>query len=318
MSAEAVWRVRLACTRAEAEAIPFADDAFPDLATPPTLLTDEPDPAQPDAWLLDAFFTEEPDAALVARLQALVPSAAVGSAAVALLGEADWVTMSQAGLEPVRAGRFLVHTRAHAVARRPGDFAIRIEAGLAFGTGQHFTTRGCLVALDALARRHRFANILDLGTGSGVLAVAAARAWRRARIVASDVDDVAVAVATANVRGNGVCVARTAGAIEPVAARGLLHPRLRQRGPYDLITANILARSLIAMAGPVADALAPGGILVLAGLLTTQVKAVTAAYARRGCRPVARHDFGEWPTLVLRRGVTGARRETVRSRPAAA
>lgn len=317
MSGDAVWRVRLRCTRAEAEGIAFADDAFADFAAPPTLLTDEPDPARPDDWRLDAYFAFEPDRETIARLHELAPSAAGTNAEVESLPDDDWVTLSQAGLEPVRAGRYFVHTAAHAGERRPGDLAIRIEAGLAFGTGQHFTTHGCLAALDRLGRTCAFRNVLDLGTGSGILALAVARRWRRARIVASDIDAVAVEVALGNVRVNGVRVGRTRGAIEAVTATAMRHPRLRQRAPYDLITANILAAPLIAMAGPVAGALRPGGVLILAGLLIGQVRAVVGAYAAHGCRLVARHDFGEWPTLVLRRRATGARRGTARRRDAA-
>lgn len=298
MSASAGWRVRLSATRAEAEAVPFADP-FADAETPPTLLTDEPDPAQPDAWTLDAYFTDAPTPGDLATLQALVPSAAPGSAIVAPLADADWVTLSQSGFAPVRAGRFVVHTAAHAGAVRPGDIGLAIEAGLAFGTGQHFTTRGCLVALDGLARRHAFGRIADLGTGTGVLALAAAARWPTARVVASDIDPVAIAVARANLRANGVRTARAPGAIDLVVAPGAAHRRLH--GPFDLITANILAAPLIAMARPVAAALAPGGVLVLAGVLTTQATRVAAAYTARGCRLVARTDHGEWPTLVLQR-----------------
>lgn len=308
MSGEA-WRVRLTCTRAEAEALPFADDAFADIEPPPTLLTDEPDPAAPDDWLLDAFFAEQPGPELIARLHTMAPSAR-GRAEIERLPDEDWVTLSQAGLAPVRAGRFVVHTRAHRTARRPGDHGIEIEAGLAFGTGQHFTTHGCLAALDRLRRRHRFRNALDLGTGTGVLALAIVRGWPTARVIASDIDAVATRVAAANVRANGVRVGRTVGAIELVTAIGMANPRLHARRPYDLITANILAAPLVAMAGPVSAALAPGGTLILAGLLTSQARRVEAAYTARGLKLVARHDFGEWPTLVLRRGATRARRGT--------
>ena len=290
------WRVRLPATRAEAEAVPFAD-AFPDHPDPPTLTTDEPDPARPDDWTLDAWFTHAPSAADLAALHALVPSAAAGSAVTTAVADADWVTLSQAGFAPVRAGRFVVHTAAHAAAVRPGDIGLAIEAGLAFGTGQHFTTHGCLAALDALARRRRFARIADLGTGTGVLALAAARRWPRARVVASDIDPVAVAVARANRCANRVRGGRRAGGVDLVTAAGAHHPRLR--GPFDLIVANILARPLIAMAGEVVAALAPGGVLVVAGLLTTQARKVAAAYTARGCRLIARADHGEWPTLVL-------------------
>ena len=286
------------CTRAEAEAVPFADP-FVDRDDPPTLLTDEPDPAAPDAWILDAYFAAEPTAIDLAALHALVPSAAPGSAVVERLPDADWVTLSQAGFAPVRAGRFVVHTAAHAAAVRPSDVGIAIEAGLAFGTGQHFTTHGCLAALDRLSKTHRFRRIADLGTGTGVLALAAARRWPRARVVASDIDPVAVAVARANIRANGVRLGRGFGAIDRVVAAGAHHPRLR--GPFDLITANILAGPLITIAAEVSTALAPGGTLVLAGLLTTQARRVAAAYANRGCRLVTATGFGEWPTLVLRK-----------------
>ena len=293
------WRVRLPATRAEAEALPFANP-WPDAAEPPTLLTDEPDPARPDDWTLDAYFSAPPTAADIAELHRLVPSAPPGCADVAPLADADWVTLSQSGFAPVRAGRFVVHAAAHAAAVRPGDIGLAIEAGLAFGTGQHFTTRGCLVALDALARRHRFRRIADLGTGTGVLALAAVRRWPTARVVAADIDPVAVSVARANLRANGVRTGRGPGAIDLVVAAGASHRRLR--GPFDLIAANILAAPLIAMAAPVAAALAPGGVLVLAGLLTSQARRVAAAYTARGCRLIARTDHGEWPTLVLCRG----------------
>ncbi len=297
MSVAETWRVRLPCTRAEAEALPLSD-AFADHPDPPTLLTDEPDPAQPDAWTLTAYFNALPTAADVDALHALAPSA--GSAAVVeRIADADWVTLSQSGFAPVRAGRFVVHSAAHGAAVRPGDLGLSIEAGLAFGTGQHFTTRGCLIALDRLHRRHRFDNIADLGTGTGVLALAAARRWPRARIVAGDIDPVAVVVARANLRANGVGRGRGPGQIDLVIATGAAHPRLR--GPFDLITANILAGPLIAMAQPVTAALAPGGVLVLAGLLTGQARAVAAAYVNRGCRLFDQVDADEWPTLVLSR-----------------
>ncbi len=295
------WRVRLACTRAEAEAVPFAD--WPD-DDPPTLLTDEPDPAQPDTWTLDGYFAREPDAADLAALRALAPSAAPGSAVVERLPDVDWVSLSQAGFAPVRAGRFLVHTAAHAEAVRPGDLGLRIEAGLAFGTGQHATTHGCLAALDMLARypgrfgrgRGSFRRIADLGTGTGVLALAAAKRWPRARVVAADIDPVAVAVARANLRVNAVRPARGRGAVELHVAAGAAHRALR--GPFDLIVANILAQPLIALAADVTARLTPGGVVVLAGLLDTQARRVAAAYTGRGCRLVHRSP-GEWPTLVL-------------------
>ncbi len=301
------WKVRLACTRAEAEAVPWAEDLFADLDAPPTLLIDEPDPAQPDAWTLDAYFAAPPPPELVARLYRLAPSAPADSAVVEQLGAQDWVTLSQAGLEPVRAGRFVVHTAAHGRARRPGDIGIAIEAGLAFGTGQHFTTHGCLQALADLAKKHaptgerRVTNVLDLGTGSGILALAIAKTWPTARVAASDIDAVAVDVARANITANGVRLGRQPGAIDALTATGMSSLQLRRRAPYDLITANILAAPLIALARPVAAALAPGGTLILAGLLTSQARRVAAAYTNRGLRLIKIYKRGEWPTLILRR-----------------
>lgn len=291
------WRVTLACTRAEAEAIPFAEDVFADLDTPPTLLTDEPDPAKPDDWLLQAYFSVQPEPDWLARLAALVAN---GRPVVEHLAPEDWVTLSQAGLEPVSAGRFHVATAAHAHERRAGQVSLVVEAGLAFGTGQHATTHGCLNAIDRLARVRRFANVLDLGTGSGVLAMAAAKRWRRARITASDIDPISVSVTKGNVRSNGLRLGTGSGLIEVFAAIGMRDARLVARGPYDLIVANILAAPLVELAGPVSAALAPQGVLILAGLLDTQAVKVSAAYRARGLKNLTTSG-GEWPTLVMAR-----------------
>ncbi|WP_439532383.1 50S ribosomal protein L11 methyltransferase [Polymorphobacter sp.] len=291
----------LSCTRAEAEALPESGEIFPDLSDPPTLLVDEPDPHRPDDWVLSAYFDSEPSDALVARVRALAPSATAHS--LEPLPDNDWLTLSQRDLEPVRAGRFIAHTAAHAGAVRPGDIAIAVEAGLAFGTGQHMTTHGCLQALAALARQRQFRNIIDLGTGTGILAIAAARRWPRARVTASDIDPLAVAVAQDNARRNRIAP----GGIIMVTAAGMRHRLIEQRAPYDLMLANILAGPLIAMARPVSAGLAPGGMLVLAGLLSSQAAAVRRAYRLHGLVPAAlgpRQSFrAEWPCLVLTRPV---------------
>ena len=274
MSGEGGWSLTLACNRADAETFPDIGDVFADLADPPSLNVEEPDPDRPDEWLMTAYCNDRPDA--------------------------DWTTLSQRNLDPVRAGRFLVHTRAHADAVRPGDIAITIEAGLAFGTGQHATTHGCLLALDRLGKRRRFANIADLGTGTGVLALAAARRWKAARTIASDIDPVSIAVTRANLRDNKISAGHSAGRIELVVAAGLHHRRLAARAPFDLIVANILAPPLVAMSRPVSAALALGGILVLAGLLRSQAMRVRAAYRRHGLVPLApQRRRGEWPCVVL-------------------
>jgi ribosomal protein L11 methyltransferase len=299
MSDNEAWALTLACNRADAEAMPEIGDIFPDLADPPSLNVEEPDPDKPDEWLLTAYFTEKPDDTLVDRITALFPSAT--DIALAPLPDADWTTLSQRNLEPVRAGRFLVHTAAHADTRRPGDIAIAIEAGLAFGTGQHATTHGCLQALDRLANRRPFHNIADLGTGTGVLALAAAKRWRKARTIATDIDPVSVHVSCANTRDNHVRQGRTAGYMELVTAAGMGHLRLHQRAPFDLIVANILAGPLVDISRDVSRALAPGGVLVLAGLLQSQALRVRAAYRQHGLVSLCQHRRGEWPHLVLTR-----------------
>jgi ribosomal protein L11 methyltransferase len=293
------WSLTLACNRADAEAMPEIGDVFPDLIEPPTLNVEEPDPDQPDAWVMTAYFTDEPDPALVSRIAALFPSAA--DVRVEPLPDSDWTIMSQRNLEPVRAGRFLVHTGAHADAVRPGDIALAIEAGLAFGTGQHATTHGCLLALDRLGKRRGFARIADLGTGTGVLALAASRRWPKALTIATDIDPVAIDVSRANLDDNRVRQGRAAGRIELAVAAGMAHHRLAARAPYDLIIANILAPPLIEISLAVSRALAPGGVLVLAGLLQPQALRVRAAYRQHGIVPLRQHRRGEWPCLVLTR-----------------
>ncbi len=294
----------LACTRAEAEALPESGDIFAEMADPPTLLVDEPDPDQPDAWVLSAYFDAEPPPALVARICALAPSASAHS--LAPLPDADWLVMSQRDLPPVRAGRFVAHTAAHRSALRPGDIGLRVEAGLAFGTGQHRTTHGCLEALAGLAqRRQRVARVADLGTGTGILAMAAARRWPKAKVIASDIDPLAVQVARQNLQLSKLLHGRQPGRVELVTAAGMGHARLVAGAPYGLVIANILAGPLINMARPVAAAVAPGGALVLAGLLAGQARAVARAYRRYGLVPHSRlpgqrpQSTAEWPTLVL-------------------
>jgi ribosomal protein L11 methyltransferase len=299
MSADTAWVLTFACNRADAETMPEIGEVFPDLADPPTLNVEEPDPDQPDKWVMHAYFAAAPDPALVDRITALFPSAA--AIELAPLPEQDWTTLSQRGLDPVRAGRFLVHTRNHRDAVRPGDIALAIEAGLAFGTGQHATTLGCLRALDMLARQRRFHRIADLGTGTGVLALAAARRWKTARTIATDIDPLAITVARANLADNRVSAGRAAGHIELACAPGMHHARLAARAPYNLILANILAGPLIDISRAVSRALAPGGVLVLAGLLQSQAQRVRAAYRQHGLVPLRPSPRGEWPCLVLTR-----------------
>jgi ribosomal protein L11 methyltransferase len=296
------WKVSLPCTRAEAEAL--KDDISPLawLDFPPVLMTSEADPATPEAWRLDAYFDHEPTAEMLGLLAALAPSAAGAAPRVETVADRDWVTLSQQGLEPIRAGRFFVHTPQHRD-RAPADsIALEIDAGRAFGTGQHETTSGCLVALSRMkGGGAAVANLLDLGTGTGLLAFAAMRLWPSARAAASDNDPVAIEVGAENAAINQVRVGRARGQLELLVAEGMDHLRLRARAPFDLVIANILAGPLIDLAPSVAKAIAPGGRLILAGLLDHQAAAVAAAYRRQGMMLTGRIDRGEWPTLVMRK-----------------
>jgi ribosomal protein L11 methyltransferase len=293
------WKLSLPCTKAEAEAIAETIEPLALLDPPPVLMTSEPDPAMPDAWRLDAYFEEQPDAASIAEIRALVPSATMEPLIEHILEE-DWVTLSQAGLEPIHAGRFYVHIPSRAEAVPPDAIAFAIDAGRAFGTGHHETTTGCLLMIDRLKQQGlRFTDIADIGTGTGLLAFAARAVWPMARVIASDIDPVAIAVTAENAAANGIPVGRGPGRIELVTAPGLAHGRLRARAPYDLIIANILAGPLIELAPVFASALLPGGSLILAGLLDHQAERVAQAYRRRHMRLAETILLGDWPTLRL-------------------
>ena len=298
----ASWKVSLPCTKAEAEALQQDISQFAQLDSPPVLVTNEADPARPDQWRLDAYFEERPGRSAIAQLRTLVPSASDIDLGIERVAHQDWVTLSQQGLEPIRAARFFVHTPQHRANAPAGAIALEIDAGRAFGTGQHETTTGCLLALDRLkAGGATFANLLDLGTGTGLLAFAAMRLWPAARAAASDVDPIAIEVAAENAAVNGVRLGRGPGRVELAVAPGLDHRRLKARAPYDLIIANILAGPLIELAPSVSAALPPGGRLILAGLLHHQSERVAAAYRRRGLAAGFRIDRGDWPTLVMRK-----------------
>jgi ribosomal protein L11 methyltransferase len=286
-------RVTVPCTRAQGEAVAGGEDLFPDSSTPPVLVADEPDETKPDEWLLHAYFEHEPTGHEIATLTNL----GNGPPRFEQLGEDDWVTMSQAGLQPIRAGRFTVHTPTYSP--DPERINFEIDASLAFGTGQHATTSGCLEALDKLeAEGKRFANIADIGTGTGLLAFAALKLWPKAKCIATDIDPVAIDVARDNAAINGVKMGHGAGELLPAVADGMDSPMLGARAPFDLIIANILAGPLIELAADFVKALAPGGTVVLAGLLDTQADGVVAAHEKLGLR-LADRGSGEWPVLVL-------------------
>lgn len=275
--------------RAEAEAAALAIDGDPllEAATYSILEEDE----DRNVWRIDAFPTSPAEAdALRVRLADFPALKTVTEK----LADADWLAMALSGLPPVRAGRFFVFGM-HDRGRTPVNAVnLRIEAGAAFGTGHHGTTVGCLLAYDALLKSHRFARVLDVGAGTGVLAIAAARTGSR-HCVGTDIDGVSVRISRENARVN-----RTNARF--VHAAGLGHPSVRAQAPYDLVFANILARPLVYLSQDIRGALRPGGIAILSGLLRTQERFVLAAYRARGFRVVRRLRRDAWATLVLRRG----------------
>ncbi|WP_294326941.1 50S ribosomal protein L11 methyltransferase [uncultured Sphingomonas sp.] len=287
------WKLTLPCTRAEAEAIDAAEDFGIDPA--PVLMTTETVEDDTETWRLDAYFEAEPDDAAIAAIAALVPSAAGTPPQVEALGDEDWVTMSQAGLEPLHVGRFFVHTAAYADAVPAGARAFLIDAGRAFGTGHHETTSGCLAMLDRMADRD-FRNVIDLGTGTGLLAFAARELWPTARVVATDIDPVAIDVTAENATLNAV------DRVELVVADGALSDDITAAAPYDLLIANILAGPLMSMAPEVAAIAGPHATIVLAGLLETQRDDVVTAYAACGCSLEDVDRRGDWSVLRLTAG----------------
>jgi len=263
---------------------------------------------RPDDWRLEAWLPRRPRKADKDAIAALF-SGDAPEIVSERLPDVDWLTQSQQGLEPIRAGAFRVHTPQYAPLddRRLHDFVI--PASQAFGTGHHATTAGCLAMLTHIRRQGTAVrNLADIGTGSGLLAFAALRLWPRALATASDIDPVCIPVIEANAAANRVPLGASRGALTLAVADGMDHPVLAVRAPYDLVIANILAGPLIGLAPDFARALVPGGHLVLAGLLESQEAQVRRACRLAGLRLAARLVRGDWSILWLRkRTPAGAR-----------
>ncbi len=245
-------------------------------------------------WEVGGYFLEPPNEVL---LEVLATAFGAKPFALSELPEVDWVAHVRRELSPVDAGRFFVYGSHDADKVPPGRVPLQIEATVAFGTGHHGTTLGCLLAFDRLLTEGwRPAKVADIGCGTAVLAMAAAATLPEALVIASDIDRVAVDVAEANVAINDLV-----GRVECLEAAGLDHKRLAAAAPYDLIFANILKGPLIELAPAIAAHLAPGGRAILSGLLVIQAEAVTAAYVAEGLCLQSRDDIGEWSTLVLQK-----------------
>jgi ribosomal protein L11 methyltransferase len=285
----AVYKTSITASENDANAL--ADFLGEALDPPPAVSTSKTN----DGWLLEAYFSRLPDRAAFAGVIQRFPHHALELAKnLAPLEEEDWVAKSQRGLHPIEAGRFFVHG-SHDRAKGAGRaYAIEIDAGQAFGTAHHSTTRGCLLAIDSLAKHFHIADTLDLGTGSGVLAIAVAKTMR-AKVLATDIDPVAINVARENCALNGV-----ARQVDFVVANGTKHPSIAARAPFGLVIANILAAPLLELAPSIASAVAPGSHLILSGILESQAREVGGRYAAQGFRLVRRFPEAEWVTLLMR------------------
>jgi ribosomal protein L11 methyltransferase len=252
---------------------------------------------RPDGrWDVTVHFAEAPDQALLRELVTNAANAEIASTLAFDTVEArDWVKASLEDLVPVPAGRFVVHG-AHDRERVPQNkLAVEIEAALAFGTGHHGTTRGCLLLLDHVLKAYQPRRVLDLGTGTGVLGIAAAKALKIG-VLASDIDAPSVRVARENARLN-----ETGNFVQVIRATGFSAPEFSQRGSFDLVLANILANPLRQLATPMARHLAPGALVILSGLLTHQAPSVIAAYRARGLVPLTHLRIEGWSSLLLRK-----------------
>jgi ribosomal protein L11 methyltransferase len=246
-------------------------------------------------WDITVHFAEAPDRIAIRALVAIAAGEeAAKDIAFDTVEAKDWVKATLEELVPVRAGRFIVHGHHDRARAPPNKLGIEIEAALAFGTGHHGTTRGCLLLLDEVLKAHRPRRVLDLGTGTGVLAIAAAKALH-GKVLASDIDPLSVRVAADNARLNG-----TGDWVETIRGSGFSAPQFAQRGPFDLVLANILANPLRQMATSMARHLAPSALIILSGLLPHQAQSVIAAYRARGLVLKRHLQIEGWSSLLMR------------------
>jgi ribosomal protein L11 methyltransferase len=260
------------------------------------------DEAEDSPWFVEVFFAEPPDEDAIRALIGPIVGEDLSGAVFTAVESKDWVKASLDGLKPVRAGRFLVHGSHDRGAVGANDIGIEIEASLAFGTGHHGTTAGCLLAIHEECRRRRPRNVLDVGSGTGLLALAAAKLLKR-RVVAGDIDPIAVEVARANALLN-----HAPHALDLYVAPGVRHAKAARPGHFDLVVANILQRPLMRLSRDIAAVLKPNGTLILSGLMMRDVAGVLAAYRMQGWSLQRRAAREGWATLVLKRGGASPRR----------
>jgi ribosomal protein L11 methyltransferase len=294
------WKLAVTAPRLAIEQALARQEADPDWDPSLVVTGFEVDPDEPEVWQLDAYCEDKPSQAERNAVKRLFDEPLPRIRPIEL-PDADWVTESQKGMDPIRAGRFHVRTPDHPRSTEPGVRDFCIPAAQAFGTGQHATTAGCLAMLDAMKRQGVMArNIADIGTGTGLLAFAALHLWPRAHATASDIDPVCLPAVEENAERNGVPLGDKRGQLDMVIAEGMDDDTLQDNAPYDLLIANILAAPLIELAPSFAAAMAPRGHIVLSGLLVTQEAHVRAAYRLAGYRLQARITNGDWSILWLR------------------
>ena len=295
------WKLSTVASRNAVENALNARDERGDWDESIVLTGFEVDPEEPDTWRLDAYVEGKPTDAQRSAVRSLFDGSPPRILAERL-PETDWVSESQKGVEPIRAGRFRVRTPDHPPLNEDGVTEFCIPAAQAFGTGQHETTAGCLAMLGTMKRRGVLPRqVADIGTGTGLLAFAALDLWPAACATASDIDPLCLPAVNSNARLNSVALGTLPGQLAMVIAEGMDHPLLQGRAPYDLLIANILAGPLMALAPDFAEAVAPQGHVLLAGLLQTQESAVRRTYMRSGFRVEDRLVNGHWSILWLRK-----------------
>lgn len=293
------WKLTAFAPKQVVQAALLAHDEIEDWNAEVVVSGHELSPDRPQEWVLEAWYPTKPGKAERQAVADLF-SGFAPSFKLEELPDEDWLTLSQLGTEPIRAGRFYVHTPEFDPS--PDAVNLVIPASQAFGTGQHETTAGCLAMLDAMKGRGVVArNLADIGTGTGLLALAAMRLWPSAPTTASDIDEVCLDVVAENAELNGVALGARPGQLTMVIADGMQDPLLQARGPYDLLIANILAGPLVELAPDFAQAVVPGGNVLLAGLLETQEPRVRRAYRAAGFRLAERMVNGDWSILWLRK-----------------
>jgi ribosomal protein L11 methyltransferase len=299
----AVWLVEMTMPFRVIEI--FADQ-LEDLASSVTFFeTEDGDHIEPrpdDLWKLTLYCEEKPDAAVIdMRLQLLAATARIAPpvAEISLLPATDWVSEVQKNFPPMQAGQFFIYGQHYEGAKPVAAIPLMIDAGRAFGTGEHETTSSCLEAIAWLAKRRGFRHMLDMGCGTGILAIAMAKRWKKAGnvpLIAVDIDHQSIVITGENTRLN-----RVAARVRSGVSDGYRAAAVTKHAPYELIMSNILARPLVRFAPQLKRHLAPGGIAVLSGLLANQERMVLAAHRAQGLRLIKRIRHNSWNTLILQR-----------------